>query len=315
MKIAFYDGQGSNTNELLGKGRDKAEADAEQGGRRRSAPFADLSATSEPYADALADRERHRLRHAVPLPRVARAAGAVRLVARHRRHPGVRAGRRVRQQAAARASRRPTPAVRPQGQAPQVRHHRPRELLVPGVGATTPGASPQEAGNDPGVNVKYQLDLSTMSSQANNIIPKLKNDGVTTIVCGCDPVLPVFLSGVANREQYFPEFIIAGTALTDADIVGQLWEPGRSRRTPSASARSSRSSRRPRPSPTRRSRRCGPTRSRPSRSTSSTTRCTCWRSASRAPGPNLTPAVTLRAACSTTRSKLGPGRAVEVRPG
>ena len=83
----------------------------------------------------------------------------------------------------------------------------------------------QEAGNDPGMNVKYQLDLSTMSSQANNIIPKLKNEGITSVVCGCDPVLPVFLSGVANREQYYPEFLIAGTALTDADIVGQLWEP------------------------------------------------------------------------------------------
>ena len=33
----------------------------------------------------------------------------------------------------------------------------------------------------------------------------------------------MFLSGVANREQYYPEFIIVGTALTDADIVGQLW--------------------------------------------------------------------------------------------
>ena len=51
----------------------------------------------------------------------------------------------------------------------------------------------------------------------------MKADGITTIVCGCDPILPVFLSGVANRENYFPEFIIVGTALTDADIVGQLW--------------------------------------------------------------------------------------------
>jgi hypothetical protein len=26
-----------------------------------------------------------------------------------------------------------------------------------------------------------------------------------------------------NREQYYPEFVIVGTALTDTDIVGQLW--------------------------------------------------------------------------------------------
>jgi hypothetical protein len=35
--------------------------------------------------------------------------------------------------------------------------------------------------------------------------------------------MPVFLSGVAARQGYFPEFIITGTALTDQDIVGQLW--------------------------------------------------------------------------------------------
>jgi hypothetical protein len=51
----------------------------------------------------------------------------------------------------------------------------------------------------------------------------MKERNVTTILCGCDPILPVFLSGVANRENYYPEFIITGTALTDADIVAQLW--------------------------------------------------------------------------------------------
>src|SRR3546814_19054787 len=64
-----------------------------------------------------------------------------------------------------------------------------------------------------------------MSDQATRIIADFKDRGITTIICGCDPILPVFLSGVANRERYFPEFIITGTALADADIVGQLWKP------------------------------------------------------------------------------------------
>jgi hypothetical protein len=76
---------------------------------------------------------------------------------------------------------------------------------------------------DPGENIEYVLDLGTMSNQATNIISKLQSDGVTTILCGCDPIIPVFLSGVAARQSYFPEFIITGTALTDQDIVGQLW--------------------------------------------------------------------------------------------
>ena len=54
LQIQFYNGVGSNTTELLGGGRDKAEADAEQ--VKSMGAFADLSATSEPYADALVRR-------------------------------------------------------------------------------------------------------------------------------------------------------------------------------------------------------------------------------------------------------------------
>jgi len=55
IEVQFYDGQGSNTNELLGKGRDRAEADATKVAEEIGS-FADLSATSEPYAGALAAR-------------------------------------------------------------------------------------------------------------------------------------------------------------------------------------------------------------------------------------------------------------------
>src|SRR5947208_495461 len=55
-KLVFdiYNGQGSNTTELLGGGQDKAEADADT--VKSKGDFADMSATSEPYADALAKR-------------------------------------------------------------------------------------------------------------------------------------------------------------------------------------------------------------------------------------------------------------------
>jgi hypothetical protein len=55
IQIAFYNGSGSNTTELLGGGRDRAEADAIRVAEEIGA-FADLSATSEPYAGALAAR-------------------------------------------------------------------------------------------------------------------------------------------------------------------------------------------------------------------------------------------------------------------
>ncbi len=221
MEIVFYEGQGSNTNELLGKGRDKAEADAVKVAEELGT-FADLSATSEPYADALADRgvigfgtpylsrEWHESRApfawslATDGTRVSELAaeyGNKKLHGKPADHAG----------GALQGKPRKFATIAPENSWYQESVNNARRIT-------------QEAGNDPGENVKYQLDLSTMSSQANNIIPKLKNQGVTSIVCGCDPVLPVFLSGVANREKYYPEFLIAGTALTDADIVGQLWD-------------------------------------------------------------------------------------------
>jgi hypothetical protein len=222
IEIAFYRGQGSNTNELLGKGRDKAEADAVKVAEEIGS-FADLSATSEPYADSLADRgvigfgtpylsrEWHEQRApfawslATDGTRVSELAAEYGNKRLHKK-PAVHAD------GALKDKPRKFATIAPENSWYQESVNNARRIT-------------QEAGNDPGENVKYQLDLSTMSNQANNIIPKLKNAGVTSVVCGCDPVLPVFLSGVANRERYYPEFLIAGTALTDADIVGQLWEP------------------------------------------------------------------------------------------
>jgi len=222
IKVQFYDGQGSNTNELLGKGRDRAEADATKVAEEIGS-FADLSATSEPYAGALASRgvigfgtpylsrEWHEQRAPFAWSLATDGTRVSELAAEYgnkRLHgkPAAFAGGDLQGQP------RKFATIAPENSWYQESVNNSRRIT-------------EEAGNDPGINVKYQLDLSTMSSQANNIIPKLKNEGVTTVVCGCDPVLPVFLSGVANREQYYPEFIIAGTALTDTDIVGQLWEP------------------------------------------------------------------------------------------
>ena len=41
---------------------------------------------------------------------------------------------------------------------------------------------------------------------------------MTTLLCGCDPVFPIFLSGTANREKYYPEFVSG----YEQDFIGQL---------------------------------------------------------------------------------------------
>ncbi len=226
IKIEFYEGQGSNTTELLGGGRDKAEADAIKVAEEIKA-FADLSATSEPYAGALAKRNVI----GFGTPYLSRAW-------HEQRAPYAWSlatdGSIVSELAAEYQVKRlyDKPAVYAGGNGGDGRplKDRPRNIatLAPEnswyqESVENAQAIIRASGKEPGFNRKYVLDLATMSNQATGIIAQMKERNITTLVCGCDPILPVFLSGVAARENYFPEFIIVGTALTDADIVGQLW--------------------------------------------------------------------------------------------
>lgn len=228
IEIVFYDGQGSNTTELLGGGRDKAEADAITVAEEIGA-FADLSATSEPYAGALAKRGVI----GFGTPYLSRAW-------HEQRAPFAWSlatdGSIVSELAAEYAVKRlyDKPAVYASGSGGDGKplKNRPRKFATLAPENSWYQESVQnshdiirKAGKDPGSNFRYVLDLATMSNQATGIIDTFKRDNITTIICGCDPILPVFLSGVANRSQYYPEFIIVGTALTDADIVAQLWNP------------------------------------------------------------------------------------------
>jgi hypothetical protein len=82
----------------------------------------------------------------------------------------------------------------------------------------------QAAGHPYAADIQYQLNLSTLSSQAATIVSQLQNDGITTVICGCDPITPVYLTSRAQEQGYTPEWVVAGVALTDFDLVGQLFQ-------------------------------------------------------------------------------------------
>jgi hypothetical protein len=216
----YYNGVGSNTDELLGKGRDKAEADATT--VQSMGSFADFTANSEPYANALANKDimgfgdpylsvKWHDEHAPYIWSIASAGtdvanfAAEYAVKKLCGKPADRAGGNLKGQPRKFASFAPENSW--YQESVQVARQ-----------------TQEAAGCDPGVNVQYQLDLGTMSNQAANLIAQMQSQGVTTILCGCDPIIPVFLSSRANSQGYYPEFIIVGTALTDTDIVGQLWD-------------------------------------------------------------------------------------------
>lgn len=62
-----------------------------------------------------------------------------------------------------------------------------------------------------------------MTTQSATLIPKLQQAGITTVACFCDPLLLAVLTAKASEQQYYPEWLNTGVALTDQDIVGQLF--------------------------------------------------------------------------------------------
>jgi len=58
---------------------------------------------------------------------------------------------------------------------------------------------------------QYTLgSLQTYASQAVSIVAKMKAEGVTTVVCGCDPIFPIQVSQAAAQQDYSPEWVAIG---------------------------------------------------------------------------------------------------------
>jgi hypothetical protein len=69
----------------------------------------------------------------------------------------------------------------------------------------------------------YQSDINTAQQQSTTTVASMKQDHVTTVVCFCDPIAPVFWSNAADQQGYHPEVLMSGTGLLDYDVLGQLY--------------------------------------------------------------------------------------------
>lgn len=56
------------------------------------------------------------------------------------------------------------------------------------------------------VVISYTLDLSTIQQQMQNAISQMKSNGVTTVLCGCDPVGTIYVTQAADQQDYGPEW-------------------------------------------------------------------------------------------------------------
>lgn len=218
--VHFYTGQGSLSNELLGNGQAQAQADALTA--KSMGVFADLSAESEPYAADLANE--HIMAFGDPYlstqwhQQYAPYAWSI-----------ATEGTDVAQLAADYAVAKLCPAGSPAVYAGGAQKNKPRKFALLAPENSWYQVSVQvahqfmAAHGCPSNIYTYTLDLGTESQQAANLVAKMKSDGITTMLCGCDPIFPVYFGGQAYQNSYLPEFIDVGTALTDADYDAQLW--------------------------------------------------------------------------------------------
>jgi len=221
LRIEFFNGAGSGATELLGGGKEAALADGVRAAQEIGA-FADISGITIPYADALAQqgvvnigapypsREWFEARRPYswslfPDGTIVVEAGVAAFTARFQpgstadfAGPGLQGKPRV------------YGVVAPENQEYQ-------ESVRAFVNRANASGMPIA------IELKYKLDLATMPNQASNIIAQLKNKGVTTVICACDPVmLALGMTPKAREQSYNPEWLTSGLAFVDQDMVSQL---------------------------------------------------------------------------------------------
>lgn len=75
------------------------------------------------------------------------------------------------------------------------------------------------------VSDTYLLDLARLPDEAATAIAHLKAAGVTSVIFMGDPIMPIYLTKAATAQNYFPEWIVTGTVLTDTTTLARLYDP------------------------------------------------------------------------------------------
>lgn len=74
------------------------------------------------------------------------------------------------------------------------------------------------------VQYTYSPDIATFQQSAQQAVLQFKAAGVTTVVIGSDPYSAGLLTKAAQIENYYPEWFLEGTALTDQDQAVQTFD-------------------------------------------------------------------------------------------
>ena len=222
VRVQYYKGQGDQLSEFFGGGTEGANADAIRVAQEIKG-FADVSALTTPYAEALVRQKVI----AIPPVHMSRqwyedhAPYAYGVLVDCSRLASSTVDWLVK-----RVSGRPARYAGDPSFRTQTRRF---GMIVPEEPwyqecANAGSSELKERGGLFAHRIDYTLDFQRLSQEAAGMVAQLKDRGITTVVCVCDPVLPLFLTTQATQQEYRPEWVITGTALTDVDLLGQIYD-------------------------------------------------------------------------------------------
>ena len=70
----------------------------------------------------------------------------------------------------------------------------------------------------------YLFDIAKAPDQADAMVAKFRQEKVSTVILGVDPLYPIFFTQSATKNNYNPEWIILGTALSDTTFFGRTYD-------------------------------------------------------------------------------------------
>ena len=73
-------------------------------------------------------------------------------------------------------------------------------------------------------NYKYSGGFDKSGEEFGAMVTDMNRNGITTVVCMCDPIHPIFLTQAATSAAFFPEHLISGMGAADHDYFGRLYD-------------------------------------------------------------------------------------------
>lgn len=220
IELVEWKGKGSALNEIVGAGQEAANADAIRAAQELKV-FADVSAFTQPYNDALARQKVL----ALGAPYMSKQWFAARAPYSWSPFPDCTS---LASTIAEYMNKRIFGHPVQQAGGDLVGKERKVALIAPDnpeyQQCVDTGEKIIKAAGNNATRYSYTLDLASLSDQANNLAAKLKRDKITTVVLATDPLIPLLLTSRMSQQSYYPEWVVTGTAMTDLDIVGQFYD-------------------------------------------------------------------------------------------